>query len=118
MTFRPALLQTAVTGIRPVWALTGLTAAAWTAEIDVDALNLPAHVWAACLTIAGASTLALLQTVVVIERNRIMQSMAQAVITRPMYRDPTGPQPVLQTVPGERPAGPRRLPAGRRASSR
>lgn len=86
--------------LRPAWGLTALAAASWAATITADALNLPGHIWAACLTAAGTSTLATLQTVVVIERNRIMQSLATAALTRPFYRNQTGPQPVIPPQPG------------------
>lgn len=82
---------------RPAWALTGLAAASWAATITADTANLPVHVWTCCLALAASTTLALLQTVVVIERNRIMQSLATAAITRPVYQDQTGPQPAVQT---------------------
>ena len=85
--------------MRPALGLLGMAAASWTATITVDALNLPEHIWAACLIASGASTLALLQTVVVIERNRVIGALAKAAITRPFYRDHTGPQPAA-TQPG------------------
>ena len=85
--------------IRPAWALAALAAASWTAVIAADTANWPVHVWTCCLAIAASATLALLQTVVVIERNRIMQSLAKAAITRPIYDDPTGPHPVARTGP-------------------
>lgn len=98
--------------MRPAWALSGLTATSWAATIAVDMLNLPVHIWMCCLALAAASTLATLQTVVVIERNRIMQSLATAALTRPFYRDQTGPQPVVSL--DER----RHMPRGRHASAR
>ena len=85
--------------IRPVWALTALAAASWTAVIAADTANWPAHAWACCLAAASMTSLALLRMAVVIERNRIMQSLANAAITRPMYDDPTGPHPVARTGP-------------------
>ena len=102
----------ALVRMRPAFGLTGLTAASWAAVTAVDMLNLPDHVWEAALAVAAASTLAVLQTVVVIERNKIMASLANAALTRPMYRDdPTGPQPV---TPRRAPAAPASLDELRR----
>ena len=101
--------------VRPALALSALTAAAWTATITADALNLHEHVWTCCLAIAGASTFSLLQLAVSAVSNRRIVSLAKAAISRPLYRDQTGPLPVLQPVSlDER----RRTAGGHHASAR
>ena len=98
--------------VRPALGLAALSAASWAAVIAVDAANLPAHVWTCCLAVATASTITALQTIVVAERNRAMTSLTEAALTRPFYRDQTGPQPVLPQPASlderrQRPASPR-----------
>jgi hypothetical protein len=98
--------------VRPALGLAALAAASWGATITADALNLPGHIWACCLTAAAASSITALQTVVIAERNRIMQSLAAAAVSRPAYRDQTGPLPAVASLAGR--ARPQRAHHGTR----
>lgn len=93
-------------GFRPVWTLYALTAASWGAtvtaiatdwhtRVDIDAKL----VFACCLGLALAFTLTLaLRLFVVIERDRIMESLAKACIARPFDPRTPGPWPALRSV--------------------
>ena len=87
----------------PGWVLCGLATASWAAVIAADALNWPEHLWECSLAVALVSLLALLQMVVLVERNRIMSAVAKAALMRQEYEnDPTGPHrpPLLRAVRG------------------
>ena len=75
-----------------VWAL---AAGLWAAVIVADAANLPDRIWV-CLLVAAAiaSQAAILQSGYA-RQARSSDALASAVVTRPMYRDPTGPIPVV-----------------------
>ena len=87
---------------RPGLALAGIAAASWITVITVDTMNLHSHVERDMLAVATILTLATFQWTICRQLRQSMDQMgeayralAQAVATRPVYRDPTGPIPVV-----------------------
>lgn len=100
--------------------LWGLVALAWGAGIIVDALNLPEHVFADCRTIALASTIAALNSLVVGRLDQVNDRLDRAhqAMAR-LYRDAPGPDVTPLPWPGLRSVGADDAPAlrpGRPAS--
>ena len=89
--------------VRPAWALLGLATASWAAVIILDALNEPGHIREYMLVLAGVSTLSLLNSLGGAERTSAITSLAKAAVTRPFYRDRTGPQPARHSGPNPLP---------------
>jgi hypothetical protein len=82
--------------------LAGLAAASWITVITTDTVNLHSHVERDMLAVATIFTLTAIQWYIFGELRRSIERMgetnkqlAQAVATRPLYRDPTGPIPLL-----------------------
>ena len=75
-----------------VWAL---AAGLWAAVIVADAANLPDRIWVCLLVAAAMATQAAFRQSGYARQARASDALASAMITRPMYRDPTGPIPVV-----------------------
>jgi len=109
MRHRPALLQT-------------LAATSWTATFtgaftgfdDHPGFGeLDARLWFCSLGASMLLSWAAIQRHLIGRASRAATAMTQAALSRPLYRDQTGPQPAL-VVPCE----PRRKPAGPHATAR
>ena len=83
------------TATAAVWAL---AAGLWGGVIIADAANLPDRIWVCLLVAAAMATQAAFRQSGYARQARASDALASAMITRPMYRDPTGPIPV---VPGQ-----------------
>jgi len=78
-----------------VWALAIIL---WGAVIIADAANLPDRIWVCLLVGAAMATQAAFRQSGYARQARSSDALAAAMVSRPMYRDPTGPIPV---VPGQ-----------------
>ena len=75
-----------------VWALAIIL---WGAVIIADAANLPDRIWVCLLTGAAMATQAAFRQSGYARQARSSDALAAAMVSRPMYRDPTGPIPVV-----------------------
>ena len=78
-----------------VWALAIIL---WGAVITADAANLPDRIWVCLLVASAMATQAAFRQSGYARQARSSDALAAAMVSRPMYRDPTGPIPV---VPGQ-----------------
>lgn len=85
-----------------VGALAGTAAASWAAVITIDVQNIRTHAEHDLLGVACIATaLAMLAPFffrlfrLIEEMNKANKALAQAVATRPLYRDHSGPIPLL-----------------------
>ena len=75
-----------------VWALAIIL---WGAVITADAANLPDRIWVCLLVGAAMATQAAFRQSGYARQARSSDALAAAMVSRPMYRDPTGPIPVV-----------------------
>ena len=75
-----------------VWALAIIL---WGAVIIADAANLPDRIWVCLLVGAAMATQAAFRQSGYARQARSSDALAAAMVSRPMYRDPTGPIPVV-----------------------
>jgi len=73
------------------------------------------RLWGCLVAAAAVASLAALQQALVARSTRIYEAHTQAVLSRPLYRDPTGPLPAVPAQPAA-PASGGRIPRGRHAT--
>jgi hypothetical protein len=81
----------------PVLVVT--SAALWAAAIGADAGDVSGRIWRPLLSLATAAAIATAVQLMLRSEARTYRALADAMLTRPLYRDPTGPLPAVPEQP-------------------